>query len=62
MVYMAQTGIRVAENNISGALYDLTRSDKHPNDIHKAVAKLEKALEVLDGVKKELRESSEGAA
>ena len=44
-----------ATRKLAGARWDLTRQDAHPNDIHKALVKIEEAEELIAEAMKDLR-------
>jgi hypothetical protein len=48
----ALQAVSAAERKLAGARYDLTRKDKHPNDLHKAQAKLTQAGELITAAQK----------
>lgn len=45
-----------AHRKLEGANYDLSRLDKHPNDAHKALVKINEANDLLSSVAIALRE------
>lgn len=45
--------ISKAQRKLNGAWYDLTRLDRHPNDRHKALAKVDEAIALLASIPRE---------